>query len=394
MAGGFSPELIPAMKSKAFTILASVAAITVAVIGAGCAPKSETAQPAAPASANVTLTAAQRQRIQLETVKSSKFHRTIDTTGTVGFDNDQATTVLAPISGPVAQLLVSLGAQVKAGDPLANIDSPDFAAAISAYRKAVATAKNARRIADLDEELFKHGALARRDLDQAQTDAINADADRDAALQQVHSLGVSDQTIDEMQRHLITTNLPGVVRSPISGTVVEKLISPGQLLQAAGTPCFTVADLSQVWVMANIFESDLASIAVGDAAEIITSADPKALPGMVDNISAIVDPNTRSIGVRVLAKNPGEVLKKQMYVRVLIHSSRESTGLLVPVPAILRDDENLPFVYLAGADGSFGRRQVTLGSRVDERYEITSGLTAGDQVVIDGGLFVQFLQNQ
>ena len=199
-----------------------------------------------------------------------------------------------------------------------------------------------------------------------------------------------------MQHHLMTTNLPGVVRSPINGTVVEKLISPGQLLQAATTPCFTVADLSQVWVMADFFESDLADVAVGNSAEIITSADPQAaFPARWANISAIVDPNTRSIGVRVsVAKNPGGLLKKQMYVRVLIRSSRETTGLLAPVSAILRNDENLPFVYLAGADGTFARRQVTLGSRVDEQYEIKSGLAEGDPIVTDGGLFVQFLQNQ
>jgi len=381
------------MKRTVFAILGP-AAIALAVIGAGCNRESGNAPPSTPVATNVTLSAAQRQRVQLQTVKSSKFHRTIDTTGTVGFDADRSTTVVAPISGPVAKLMVSLGAPVKAGDPLAEIDSPDFAAAISAYRKAVATARNLRRIAELDEELFTHGALAKRDLEQAQTDAINADADSDAALQQVHSLGVDDQTIANMQHHLIRTNLPGIVRSPIAGTVVEKLISPGQLLQAAGTPCFTVADLSQVWVMANVFESDLASISPGDTAEIITSAATASIPGVIDNISAIVDPNTRSMGVRVVTKNPGEVLKKQMYVRVLIHSSRESTGLLIPVPAVLRDDENLPFVYVAGPNGGFARRQVTLGSRVDERYEITAGLAEGDQIVTDGSLFVQFLQNQ
>jgi len=114
----------------------------------------------------------------------------------------------------------------------------------------------------------------------------------------------------------------------------------------------------------------------------------------VDYISAIVDPSTRAIGVRVVAKNPKGILKKQMYVRVLIHSRREPTGLLTPVSAVLRDDEDLPFVYLANADGSFSRRRITLGSRVGDRYETTAGLIAGDSVVIEGGLFLQFLQNQ
>jgi membrane fusion protein, heavy metal efflux system len=146
--------------------------------------------------------------------------------------------------------------------------------------------------------------------------------------------------------------------------------------------------------MANLFESDLAFIAKNDPAQILTSASPTSLPGIVDYISAIVDPNTRSIGVRVLAKNPQEILKKQMYVRVLIHSRREQTGLLAPVSAVLRDDENLPFVYLANADGSYSRRRVTLGSRVGDRYETTAGLVAGNQVVVEGGLFLQFMQNQ
>jgi cobalt-zinc-cadmium efflux system membrane fusion protein len=379
------------MKNKTKAIIATTFA---AALLAGCSPKAED-KPESPAPAgSVTVTAAQRARLHVQAVRPVTFHRTIETTGTVGFDNDHATTVLAPISGPASRLLVSLGAQVKAGDPLALVDSPDFAAAISGYRKAVVTAKNLRRIADLDKQLYDADALARRDLEQAQTDAVNGEADRDAALQQLRAIGVTDEAIRDIQEDRPATVLAGVIRAPLTGTVVEKLITPGQLLQAGTTPCFTVADLSQVWVAADIFESQLASVAIGDAAEVVTSASPDGLPGTVDNISAILDPNTRSIGVRVVAKNPGELLKKQMYVRVLIHSSRESTGLLAPVAAILRDDENLPFVYLAQADGSFERRHVSLGSRVGDQYEITTGLKDGEQIVVDGGLFVQFQQNQ
>jgi cobalt-zinc-cadmium efflux system membrane fusion protein len=146
--------------------------------------------------------------------------------------------------------------------------------------------------------------------------------------------------------------------------------------------------------MANLFESDLPAVEEGDPAEIVTGASVTNLPGTVDYISAIVDPSTRAIGVRVVAKNPKDILKKQMYVRVLIHSRHEQTGLLVPVSAVLRDDENLPFVYLANAESSFSRRRLTLGSRVGDRYETTAGLTAGDQVVVEGGLFLQFMQSQ
>lgn len=344
-------------------------------------------------STNVVLSPAQREKIHTTTIEPTTFRRTIETSGIVSFDADQATTVLAPVSGPVSSLAVPLGARVKAGDVLATAASPDYATAISTYRKAVLTARNARRIAELAEAL-SHNNLARKEVEQAQTDAANAEADRDAALEQLRSLGVDAATIRALQDNRPLPNLTGNIRSPLAGTVVEKLITPGQLLQAGTTPCFTVADLSQVWVMANIFESDIGAIKEGDPAQIITSAWPTNISGSVDYISAIVDPNTRAIGVRVVAKNPDDILKKQMYVRVRIHSQREQTGLLTPVSAVLRDDEDLPFVYLANADGSYSRRRITLGSRIGDRYETTGGLSAGDRVVIEGGLFLQFLQSQ
>jgi membrane fusion protein, heavy metal efflux system len=130
------------------------------------------------------------------------------------------------------------------------------------------------------------------------------------------------------------------------------------------------------------------------AADVMTGVGSKSFSGKVDNISALVDPDTRSVAVRVVVDNPGDLLKKQMYVRVQIQAREESSGLLIPVSAILRDDENLPFVYLVGSDGSFARQHVTLGSRTGDQYLIAEGLKAGDRIVVDGGIFVQFMQNQ
>ena len=359
-------------------------------------PLSRAAQAAperAAVASNLVVTAAQRQKLHTETIKASTFRRSVETTGTVDFDADQATTVLAPFGGPVTHLAVSLGAKVKKSDVLATVASPDFATAISTYRKAVATAKNARRIAALTEQLSQNN-LSRKEVEQAQTDAANAESDQGAALEQLRSLGVDATTIQAIDEGRAVQERAGLIRSPLDGTVVEKLITPGQLLQVGITPCFTVADLSLVWVTANIFESDLASVQVGDPADIITTASATNLLGAVDYISAIVDTNTRAIGVRVVATNANDILKKQMYVRVMLHSRREQTGLLVPVSSVLRDDENLPFVYLANADGSFSRRRITLGSRVGDAFETTAGIAAGDQVVIEGGLFLQFMQAQ
>ena len=360
----------------------------------GCSGKADEARPAAPADlGNVRLSDAQRAHIQIHEVQSAVFHRTIETTGVVDFDNDQATSVLAPFSGPVSRLLVSLGQQVKKGDALAAVDSPDFAAAISAYQKALATARTNRKLADLDRDLLAHNGVAQREAAQAETDAANAEADRDAALQELVSLQVPAATIQSIQAGGKVARVEGMIRAPVAGTVVERLVTPGQLLEAGTTPCFTVADLSRVWVMAQVFGADLAAVSVGDAAD-VNSIGSKSFSGKVDNIAALVDPDTRAVAVRVVVDNPGDLLKKQMYVRVRVQARQESRGLLVPVSAILRDDENLPFVYRLQADDSLTRRHVTLGSRTGDAYDIAEGLSAADKIVVDGALFLQFMQNQ
>ena len=179
---------------------AAVTAIATIMSCAGCSSGNE-ANPVTPfvKVSNVTLTAAQRRNIQIYTVEASTFHKTIEVTGSVDFDNDQATSVLAPFSGPVSRLLVSLGDQVKKGDPLAEVDSPDFAAAVGTYRKALATAKTDRRLADLDKDLLLHQGVAQREAEQTETDAVNAAADRDAALQALVSLNVNPQTINDIE---------------------------------------------------------------------------------------------------------------------------------------------------------------------------------------------------
>lgn len=331
--------------------------------------------------------------VRTEKVVVSRFRRSIEATGTVAFDQNRSTLVLSPISGPVARIVVGYGSHVGRGEALAIVASPDFAAAMSALRKAEATARNARRVAELDRQLFKNDAIARRDMELAETEAVGAEADRDSALQQLRSLGVNQQTLDDIQKNRPVANPGGIIRSPLAGTVVEKLISPGQLLQAGTTPCFTVADLSSVWVIANVFEADLPFVKIGDPAEVLSGAGMTPLKGKVSYIAALVDPTTRAIAVRLEVPNPGEVLKKDLYVRVVIHSQAESEGLLVPVSAVLRDEESIPFVFVAKPDGTFARQRIQTGSRIGDHQEITSGLTAGQSIVVEGGLFLSAVEH-
>ena len=342
---------------------------------------------------NLTVTPEQRQRIHLVTVQPVSFRPMIEATGTVAFNGDHSTQVLSPVSGPATRVIGTPGMVVHRGDPLAYVSSPDFATAVADYRKAQSAYRNAKRIAVRDSALFANDALARAELEQAQTDLAASEADVDAAVESMRALGVDEAQIQAVKDGK-TASIAAIVRAPIDGTIVEKLIAQGQLLQAGSTACFTIADLGTMWVLANVFANDLADVAVGQTADVITDVARAPVPGRVDYIASLADPGTKAVQVRILAPNTGRVLRRDMFVRVEIKSSSEHHGILVPVSSVLRDEQNLPFVFVAAGNNGYGRRHITLGTRVGDRYEATSGLAAGDQVVAEGALFLQFAETQ
>ena len=217
-----------------------VAALTISA----CGPRKTDAAAAGPTTDSaVTVTAAQRGQILTAKVEQRTFSPTILTTGTVVFNGERSTQVVAAISGPVSKLLVDLGDSVRVGQPLATVASPDFAASVAAYRKSETALRNAQRIEALDEKLYANDALARAELDQAKSDLLAAEADRDAAVQQLASLGIDSTSIESIRQGKPVPGAQSAVRSPIAGVVVERLITPGQLLQAGATAAFTIADL-------------------------------------------------------------------------------------------------------------------------------------------------------
>jgi len=332
----------------------------------------------------------QQSRIHLVVATKSLFQPSIDATGTVAFNGDRSTQVLSPVSGPVSRLFVEVGAPVGRGTALAAVASPDFATAIATYRKAQATYRNLQKIADQDVELFKTDAIARRDVDAAQVEASGAAADRDAALEQLRSLGVNPSAVADGSTNAVTA----MIRAPIEGVVVERNINPGQLLQAGSTPAFTIADLSSMWVLANVFEADLPNVRRGQSATVSSSAMPMPIAGRVDYVAALVDPASRATSVRITVPNRGGLLKRDMYVRVSINSDLKRSGILVPEAAVLRDEQNLPFVFIETAAGQYARRSITLGAHVGPSYEIATGVAVGEKVVAEGALFLQFAESQ
>jgi len=340
------------------------------------------------------LTEEQRARIHTAPVAMVTYRPTVLATGTVAFNGDRSTPVISQISGPVTRLLVNVGTYVQEGTALADVASPDFAAAVAGYQKAQAALHNAARIATLDEQLFINDAIAKNDLEQARSDSASAVADREAAIAQMVALGVDSTLISAIREGKPIPPALGVIRAPIAGVLVERLVNPGEVLTGGSTQCFTIADLSTVWVMANVFESEIGLVTKGETAWATTEASPDTFPGRVDYVAAIVDTATRATAVRIVVQNRRETLKRDMYVRVGIAADRPRTGILVPVGSVLRDEQNLPFVYVAGPDGGFDRRSITLGARVGDRYEVPTGLAVGDQVVSEGGLFLQFAGSQ
>lgn len=367
--------------------------VTVVALG-GCSSGAADDSPQANTPQNVSLTPAQRTSIHLLPVAPSTYHTSITTAGAVEFDQNRATPLLAPFSGPVTRVLVNLGDHVAAGQALAMVNSPDFTTAVGAYRKALIAAAAADDVASNDRYLYAHQAISERENADAQATAVSADADSSAALQGLIALHVDPKTIAAIRAHKPLALGQGVIRAPIAGTVVEKAIAPGQTLSAGTSPCFTIADTSKMWVMAQLFGADIARVHAGDAATVSTGDGTAVLTGTVTNVGAVIDPDTRSVSARVQVSNPDGVLKQQMYVQVEIRSREQHQGVLIPVSATLRNDENLPFVYVLAADGSYARRSVTLGTRVDDRYVIQQGLQTGDKVVVDGSIFLQFIETQ
>ena len=379
------------MSASRSRLLPALAGLSIA-LGA-CSGKPAATGAAADSSAaggspdRVVLDSAQRAQILTEAVQPVSFTASVVTTGTVAFNGDHSTAVLSPISGPVSRILVQPGASVRRGQALATVSSPDFADAVANYRKTESALRNAQRIASLDEQLFANDALARRDLDQARTDLAAAIADRDAAVSQLRSLGVDEASIAAIRDGRPAPGAEAAIRSPITGTVVEKTITPGQLLEAGATQCFIVADLSTVWVMANVFEGDVAMVRKGETVLVSTAASADTLRGRVDYVAALVDPSTKATAVRVLVPNRGGLLRRDMLVNVEIQSDRRRTGLLVPVASVLRNDENLPYVFI-GSGRAFARRRIELGQRVGDRYEVKSGIQPGEAVVTQGAVFL------
>jgi cobalt-zinc-cadmium efflux system membrane fusion protein len=328
----------------------------------------------------------QLAHLKVSTVESAPLRRVRRFSGAVAFNAFRTTPVISQVGGPVSRIVVVPGEHVTPNQPLLYVASPDYAQLRATFLKVRDVFRVAEKNFARAQDLYEHHAIAERDLLQAESDRTQAHADLEASEQALKILGVSSP--DDLVSRPSSPEIP--LLAPLGGEIVERLVSPGQLLQAGTTQAFTISDTGSVWVLASIYQNDLASVHVGDGVTIETDAYPGEFHGRISFIAAALDPNTRTLQARIVTENPEGKLKKDMYVTVVVEAAHPQNALVVPDSAVLRDAENLPFVYVAAGGNQFGRRRVEVGQSQDERTQILGGLKPGERVVGDGSLFLQF----
>jgi len=333
-----------------------------------------------------SLPADQMSHIQVVTVEQGPLARILRLTGAVEYNDFKTTPVITQVGGPVSRVVVVQGEHVRAGQAMLYVASPDYSLLRSAFIKA----RDAFQLADKAylraQDLYAHHAISQADLDQAQSNRTQAQADFESSTDAIRVLGIADP--ETIVTKPISPEVP--LYSPVAGEVVDRQCSPGQLLAAGATQCFTLSDMSSVWILVNIYQNDVAYVHVGDPVTIGNESYPGVVHGKIEYISPALDPSTRTLQARIEAANPGERLKKEMYVTAEVQAGMIPNALFVPNSSVLRDEQNMPYVYLQTGNGQFARRDVTLGESQEGKTQILTGLQGNDRVVGDGSLFLQF----
>jgi cobalt-zinc-cadmium efflux system membrane fusion protein len=295
-------------------------------------------------------------------------------TGAVTPDVARNVPVVSLASGRVVAIHARLGDTVKKGQLLLTIRSDDVAGGFDAYRKAVADEFLARKQLNRAVDLYAHGAIAEQDLEVAQDTADDAKVTLATATEHLRLLGNDpDKPMGMVD-----------IVAPIAGVITDQEVTNAATVQAYSSPSpFTISDLSSVWIVCDVYENDLATVRMGDTAEITLNAYPGQLfKGKVSNIGAILDPNIRTAKVRIEVQNPG-IMRLGMFVRATFHGQTKEMHTIVPASAVLRMHDR-DFVFVPAPDKKFRRVEVVSGEVLTANtnlQEIRSGLKPGQQVV-------------
>jgi cobalt-zinc-cadmium efflux system membrane fusion protein len=309
--------------------------------------------------------------------------RVLNLPGRLVWNEDRTVRVSSPFAGRVIEILVQPGTSVKAGQPLAMLTSNDFGMAQADARKASADAAVASKALARQRELYEAGIVAQKEYEQTQADAARANADMQRTQAALRQYGPAAQGPGGMARF--------VLRSPIDGLVVDRNINPGMELrpdQPPSAPLFVITDPTELWAQVDAAEGQLGLFKPGLTVKLLSAAYPgESFPGKVVKIADFVDPNARSVKVRLSVPNGDRRLKAEMFVTATVQAF-SFAGVSVPSKAVFLA-ENRNYVFVRTSQNTFVRHEVKLGASLPGTTEVVSGLKDGDVVVTDGNLYLQ-----
>jgi cobalt-zinc-cadmium efflux system membrane fusion protein len=310
---------------------------------------------------------------------------TLAVTGTVTADVARTVPVVTLASGRVVEVQARLGDTVQKGQVLLRVRSDDVGLGFDAYRKAVSDELLARKQLERTKDLYEHGAMAQQDLEIAQ------DAEDDAKT-----------TLDTATEHLkLLGNDPdkpnGIVDilAPIAGVITDQEVTNASTVQSYGANPFTISDLSSVWIVCDVYENDLATVHMGDAAQIALNAFPnRVFAGRVSNVGAILDPSIRAAKVRIEVANPGMIMRIGMFATAIFRGQKQEARAQIPASAIMHLQDR-DWVFEPTPDRKFRRVEIRGGAMLpNQMQEVISGLQPGQQVVTNAVVLENTFENQ
>jgi cobalt-zinc-cadmium efflux system membrane fusion protein len=378
--------------------------IAVAEIGDGHLALAERAAPSMPkGTETVQVSAEQMHQLGIVSVKVHTFRSRKTAVGQIAFNEDASTVVLTPFSGRVTRLIAKLGDVVERGDPLFEIDSPevvqaqtDLIAAVQGLEKAKSQLVLAKSVLDRQTSLLTGRATAQREVDEAKNEYAAAESDFATAQGTLTAarnrlrviVGRGQGEVERVERERAVNPLI-TINAPIDGTVIGRKIGPGQYVRSdAGDPLYSVANLSTMWLKANVPENDIALVRVGQEIEVAVSALPdRMFKARITTIGAASDAATRRVVVRSEIPNPDGALKAEMFATFKIATGDGDSSPAVPAAAVIREGDGAT-VWVEEQPMVFRRRQVKIGVQQDDHVQIREGLKPGELVVARGAIFV------
>jgi membrane fusion protein, heavy metal efflux system len=378
-------------------LLVGVAVIAATISGLGWfTPKSNAvttgAKPTEPENLPTTLVLSDSQvaSIKVETLGNYRFPVEKECVGSIDFDEDLAVQVFSPYQGKIITALVQVGDEVKKGQPLYTIDSPDLVQAESTLIGAAATLELTNAELMRAKQLYSSSkGVAQRELEQATSDQQTAEGALKAARDAVRVFGKTEEEIDRIvAARQMDPSL--VVPSPMSGHITARNAQPGLLVQPGNAPApYAVADVSRKWMLANVAESDSPVIHVGQPVEVTVMAYAgRVFAGKISTVGATIDPNSHRVTVRSEILDPKDELRPGMFASFAIQIHEPIESLSLPVNGVVREGDGTMTAWVSTDPHHFVQRTVKLGLEKDQRYQVLDGLRAGESVVTEGAIFL------